>query len=309
MKKSRYTPKRPPTKNFPHGQIPKDRTQSSKKEAAFDTRSFSTGKANSQSGLKDLNAKGPREPKISVPKNWRHVAGTHAITELIHKRPRSVQSVLIQNNWKSSADLRDLVDLLNSKKIKFEEKPEAALFPFCNSHQGAIAFSNETIEFEYQQYDWGHHGLVLALDGVEDPHNLGAVLRTSWLMGVNGILIPDDRAVGLTATAHKVACGGAEHVPLYRNNQFQQPFETLKQQGFWVYGLDHKATKTIYDMKFPEKVVLVLGAEDKGMRSTTEKLCDELICIPQASAGASYNVSVSAALAIAETKRQWNQKK
>ena len=311
MRKPSFKPKRSPTKNFAHGSKPpgKGPAPARKKDAAFDTRPFSTGKHKSQSGLKDLDDNGPRAPQMTVPKSWRHVAGTHAIMELINTRPKTVQTILLQNNWKSSAELREMVDIATKAKIKIEEKPEAALFPFCHSHQGAIAFSNENLEFDYENTIWDDHGLVIALDGVEDPHNLGAVLRTGWLMGANGVIIPDDRAVGLTATAHKVACGGAEHVPIYRNNQFQKSFENLKEACFWVYGLDHKATKTIYDIKFPEKVVLVLGAEDKGLRTTTEKLCDELICIPQVSAGASYNVSVSAALAIAETKRQWAAKK
>ena len=251
----------------------------------------------------------PRESKLAFPRSWRSVAGTHAIKELLHQRPQSVQVVFLQNNWKTSADLREIVEKLETKKIKFEEKTESQLFQLCHSHQGAIALSNETPEFKYEDLGWENHGLVLALDGVEDPHNLGAVLRTGWLMGAAGIIIPDDRAVGLTATVSKVACGGAEHVPIYRHNQFQKPFETLKQAGFWIYGLSHKAKKTIYDIKFPEKVIWVLGAEDKGLRTTTEKLCDELVSIPQISAEASYNVSVSAALALAETKRQWNLKK
>ena len=83
----------------------------------------------------------------------------------------------------------------------------------------------------------------------------------------------------------------------------------LKKEGFWVFGLSHKAEKTIYDMQIPEKVIWVLGAEDKGLRGTTEKACDELVSIPQASPEASYNVSVSAALALGETKRQWAKKK
>ena len=287
--KSKLAPPPPPLKN-----------SKTKNDAA-------TTHQRDQRDSRDLKA--PREPKATFPKSWRHVAGTHAIKELLLKRPKSVQAVLVQNTWKSSADLREIVDSLNTLKIKFEEKSEAQLFQLCHSHQGAVAFSNETPEFKYQDLGWQNHGLIVALDGVEDPHNLGAVLRTSWLMGVHGVITPDDRAVGLTATVSKVACGGVEHVPIYRNNQFQQPFETLKQAGFWVYGLSHRAKKTIYDIKFPEKVIWVLGSEDKGLRSTTEKVCDELVSIPQLSADASYNVSVSAALAIAETKRQWNSKK
>ncbi len=247
--------------------------------------------------------------KPSYPRNWRQVTGSHAISELMNTHPKSVQVVLLQSNWRSSAELRALSEQLEAKKIKIEEKSEQQLQEISRSHQGAVAFSDLNLEFDYQNYDWGTNGMVLALDGVEDTHNLGAIIRTSWLMGVNGVIIPEDRAVGLTATVHKVASGGVEHVPIHRTNQFATPFETLKKAGFWVFGLSHKAEKTIYDMNIPEKVIWVLGAEDKGLRTTTEKACDELVSIPQLSPNASYNVSVAAALALGETKRQWAKKK
>lgn len=250
-----------------------------------------------------------RKPdKLVYPKNWRQITGTHAISELMAMHPKSVQVVLLQSNWKSSADLRSLAEKLEFRKIKIEEKSEQQLQEISRSHQGAVAYSDLNLSFEYQTFNWNKNGLIVALDGVEDTHNLGAVLRTSWLMGVNGLIIPEDRAVGLTATVHKVACGGVEHVPVHRTNQFATPFEALKKAGFWVFGLSHKSEKTIYDMKMPDKVIWVLGAEDKGLRGTTEKVCDELVSIPQLSPNASYNVSVSAALALGETKRQWAQK-
>lgn len=240
----------------------------------------------------------------TFPKNWRQVAGTHAINELIRVRPKSVKHFLIQKNWSSSADLRALVELLQKSGISFEEKSDLELQKICHSHQGAVAFSDATPVFNYNDSGWQQHAIVLALDGVEDPHNLGAILRTSWLMGINGVITPEDRAVGLTATVHKVACGGVEHVPMAQINNFSEPFQKLKEAGFWVFGLSHKAEKTIYDMKIPDKVVWVMGAEDKGLRVTTERSCDELVSIPQADANASYNVSVATALVLAETKRQ-----
>lgn len=250
-----------------------------------------------------------KSDKPQYPRSWRQVAGTHAIMELLSVHPKSLQTVLLQANWRSSAELRELADLLEAKKIKIETKSEQQLQDICRTHQGAVAFSDLTLEFDYENTVWEDNGLVLALDGVEDTQNLGAILRTGWLMGVDGLIIPEDRAVGLTATVHKVACGGVEHVPIHRANQFATPFEALKQAGFWVFGLSHKADKTIYDLNIPEKVVWVLGSEDKGMRSTTEKACDELVSIPQLAPNASYNVSVSAALALGETKRQWMKKK
>lgn len=245
----------------------------------------------------------PKAP--AYPKSWRQVTGTHAVKELLDTHPKSVQVALLQADFRSSGDLRELHERLESKKIKIELKSSQQLDEISRSHQGAVAFSNLNLEFEFQNFPDKSHGLVLALDGVEDTQNLGAVLRTGWLMGIDGVIIPEDRAVGLTATVHKVACGGVEHVPICRTNQFNVPFESLKKQGFWVFGLSHKAQNSIYDLKIPEKVVWVLGAEDKGLRSPTEKACDELVSIPQLSVNASYNVSVSAALALAETKRQW----
>lgn len=242
---------------------------------------------------------------ISFPKNWRQVAGSHAITELIKVRPKSIKQLLLQNNWKTSADLRDLVDLCKTMKLNIEEKSDAELQKICPSHQGAVAFSDHKLEFNYQDSGWKKNELLLALDGVEDPHNLGAIMRTSWLMGVSGIILPADRAVGLTATVHKVACGGVEHVPTVQTNNFAESFKKLKEDGFWVFGMSHKATKTIYDLKMPERVVWVMGAEDKGLRIPTERACDELVSIPQIDANASYNVSVASALALAEAKRQW----
>ena len=243
---------------------------------------------------------------VSFPKSWRQVAGTHAIRETLKIRPKSIKAVFLQKGWNSSQDLRDLTEDLKKFKVSFEEKTDSDLQKICPSHQGAVLFSDQTPEFDFHQSGWESESLLLALDGVEDPHNLGAILRTSWLMGVSGVIVPEDRAVGLTATVHKVACGGVEHVPLAKTNNFTEPFKTLKEAGFWVFGMSHKAKKTIYDLQIPEKVIWVMGAEDKGLRIPTERACDELVSIPQLSADASYNVSVATALAIGETRRQWN---
>lgn len=264
-------------------------------------------KSNSSS-RSNQGARGQND-KNAYPKSWRQVSGTHAIMELLRIHSGSVQVVLVQSNWRSSSDLRELMDVVQAKKIKVEEKSDQQLQDISRSHQGAVAFSNLNLEFDFQPLAEKKKSLILALDGVEDTQNLGAILRTGWLMNVDGLIIPEDRAVGLTATVHKVACGGAEHVPLHRANQFSAPFAELKEMGFWVFGLSHKAKKSIYDLEIPDKVIWVLGAEDKGLRSPTEKACDELVSIPQSSPQASYNVSVSAALALGETKRQWMKKK
>lgn len=241
----------------------------------------------------------------SIPKAWRMIAGTHAIRECLNVHPDSIKLVIFDRNWESQGDLREIFEVVQSKRIPTEERSSGELEKVCYSHQGCVIYSSYLPTFDVHGQTWAHHSLIVALDGVEDPHNLGAVLRTSWLTSAAGMIIPSDRAVGLTATVHKVACGGVEHVPVLVTQNFAEAFKPLKDAGFWVFGLSHKAKKTIYDLKMPEKVVWVLGAEDKGLRITTERACDELVSLPQVSADASYNVSVAAGMALAETQRQW----
>lgn len=244
----------------------------------------------------------------AINKSWRQITGTHAVKEALHIRAQSIKLAYVQVNLTNSPEVKELLAVFRDNRIRVEERSEIELSKICAAHQGVVIFSDYNPAFDYTVQDWKDQSMIVALDGVEDPHNLGAILRTSWLMGVDGLVIPQDRAVGLTPTVHKVACGGVEHVEIARINNFTEPFEALKEAGFWVYGLSHKATKSIYDIQYPEKVVWVLGAEDKGLRTTTERICDELVSIPQASADASYNVSVATAMALAETKRQWLKK-
>jgi 23S rRNA (guanosine2251-2'-O)-methyltransferase len=242
--------------------------------------------------------------KLEIPKNARIVIGTHAILEAIAAHPQACQELWLRQGWESSQDLKKIQTELKPLGVQPVVKAESILDRFGGSHQGAVLFMSSAPEIEWDEVHRAAEGTLIVLDGIEDPHNLGAILRTSWLMGVKGVLIPEDRAVGLTATVHKVACGGAEHVPVETTGNFASPLEELKKQGYWIFGLSHEGKKTIFDLKIPEKVVWCIGAEDKGLRTTTERLCDELVSIPQASAAASYNASVATAIALTETLRQ-----
>lgn len=242
--------------------------------------------------------------EISIPKNWRVIAGHHAIREAFAVSKGAAEELWLQAGWESSGELREWAELAKHSKIKVEIKSESILERLCHSHQGAVLLVSARPELDYLALSEKNRSIFVFLDGIEDPHNLGAIFRTSWLMGVDGIFVPEDRAVGLTATVHKVACGGVEHVPLVQDNQFAAAIERLKTEGYWVFGLSHKAEKSIYEFKLPEKVVWMIGAEDKGLRTSSERLCDELVSIPQVAAAASYNASVAAAMALAETYRQ-----
>ena len=251
------------------------------------------------------NPKERRDGYIPEPKGGRLVMGQHAINEVLKVRPKSIAGLVLRDRWEHSEELRELESDCRKLGIKVETRNEAAL-DRVGTHQGAMLQVNGVPEFDIESLQDKATASLLVLDGVEDPHNLGAVLRTAWLMGVSACIIPEDRAVGLTPVVHKVASGGVEHVPVVRVQNFANFFSDLKEQGFWIFGLSHESKGTIFDLKVPEKVVWVLGAEDKGMRVTTERLCDELVRIPQISADASYNVSVSAAIALTESFRQQN---
>lgn len=239
-----------------------------------------------------------------IPRDWRIVIGTHAINEVIKVRPRQIKGMWIRQGWDHSGDLRELYSLAQEHNIKVDIKADNVIEKFGSSQQGAAVFLNETPEFDLNKLDNFEKSIVLMLDGIEDPHNLGAIVRTSWLTGVHGIIIPEDRAVGLTPTVHKVACGGVEHVPVESTTNFANYAEELKKKNYWIFGLSPHGKRSIFELDLPEKVVWAIGAEDKGLRVTTERLCDELVFIPQASSSASYNASVATAMALTETLRQ-----
>jgi 23S rRNA (guanosine2251-2'-O)-methyltransferase len=246
----------------------------------------------------------PRFSENSIPREWRVVIGTHAINEALRVRPKAVKGMWLRQGYEASGDLRDMYDLALKGKVKVDLKAESVIDKFGPSHQGAALFLDKAPTLDLKSLASAEKSIVLILDGIEDPHNLGAILRTSWLVGGHGVIIPEDRAVGLTPTVHKVACGGAEHVPVEETTNFAKYAEQFKEMGYWIYGLSPRGKRSIFELELPEKVVWAIGSEDKGMRVTTERLCDELVYIPQESDSASYNASVATAMALTETLRQ-----
>lgn len=271
---------------------------SAKMPFAVSAKKFNRNKGGSE--RRELSAKQSRD---LVAKDQRVVIGTHAIAEVLRVRPRAIQQAWLKQGWETSQDLSDLHGHLKGLKIKIEVKAIGVLDRF-GGHQGAALMLKEVPELNWSLLKEKAVSKILLLDGIEDPHNLGAILRTGWLMGVDAVLLPQDRSVGLSPGVHKVACGGAEHVPVEICGNFANTLEELKKIGYWVFGLSHLGKKSIFDLKLPEKIVWAIGSEEKGLRVTTERQCDELVYIPQASAAASYNASVAAAIALSETTRQ-----
>ncbi len=150
----------------------------------------------------------------------------------------------------------------------------------------------------------GHPPFLLVLDGVQDPHNLGACLRTADAAGVDAVIVPKDRAVGLTATVHKVACGAAQTVPLVRVTNLARTLRYLRDAGVWLVGTAGEGTRTIHQIDLTGPLALVMGAEGKGLRRLTREHCDLLASIPMHGVVESLNVSVATGICLYEALRQ-----
>jgi 23S rRNA (guanosine2251-2'-O)-methyltransferase len=146
--------------------------------------------------------------------------------------------------------------------------------------------------------------LVVVLDGVEDPHNLGAIIRTAHAAGAGGIVIPERRAAGVTDVVAKAAAGALEHVQLTRVTNINRTLEDLKERGYWIYGLDERGTETYDQVEYAAPTAIVLGGEGKGLHEQVRKHCDALVRIPMAGKISSLNVSVAAGIVLFEWRRR-----
>lgn len=241
---------------------------------------------------------------MSAPK-FRQVVGLHSVLEVFKVRPKAIEKVCLRSNWKDSRELTQIAELAKSLGKKIENLQESALDKITRVHQGVLIEVSETPELDLLQLKNKKKCMVLALDGVEDPHNLGAIIRTAWLMGVAGILLPESRVAPLSPTVAKVATGGLEHVPIKRVSSLGPVLLQLKELEFWILGLDAEAKSNIWQLKAPDRVVWVLGAEGHGLRKQTKGACDELLKLYQADEHHSLNVSVAAGMAMFEIIRQW----
>jgi 23S rRNA (guanosine2251-2'-O)-methyltransferase len=198
--------------------------------------------------------------------------------------------------------------------MKLIESTGARLTSMCGGmmHQGVVALVNPLIQArsvddvldQLEEAQSAQSPLILVLDGVTDPHNLGACLRVADGAGAHAVIAPKDHAVGINATVAKVASGAAETVPYLMVTNLARTLGELKERNIWVIGTSEDAEKTIHDLDLKGPVALVLGAEGDGMRQLTKKTCDELVRIPMLGAVESLNVSVASAVCLYEAVRQ-----
>lgn len=236
----------------------------------------------------------------------RIVVGIHSSREAIRIRPSKVSEIWLKEGADRSHDLKEFVDFAKSRQIRTKYQPDGVLSKLSTSHQGVCLYIDETPELDLESLgdNASERCVLVALDEISDPHNIGAALRSAWLLGAMALILPEMRSGSLTPSAAKVASGGAEHVPVVTTANLQIELNSLKDKGFWIYGLAGEASVPLNEVKFNERVVLVIGSEDKGLRTTTRKTCDELVSIPQTDEHASLNASVATAVALYEIRRQ-----
>ena len=245
--------------------------------------------------------------------------GFHAIGVRIKTAPASILEIHIEPT-RRDARMRQFVERIKEAGIRLIESDGMRLAKLCGSHghQGVVARVQALVQthsldellerLEASQADLPLaqrvQPLLLVLDGVTDPHNLGACLRVADGAGAHAVIAPKDHAAGINATVAKVASGAAETVPYFMVTNLARTLGELKERNIWVIGTSDTATQTVYDADLRGPVALVLGAEGDGMRQLTAKTCDQLVRIPMQGAVESLNVSVASGVCLFEAVRQ-----
>jgi 23S rRNA (guanosine2251-2'-O)-methyltransferase len=231
------------------------------------------------------------------------LAGVHPVQEAL-RAGRALDRLLIARGA-GGARLQEIIDLARERSVPIRFEPRAILDRAANgaTHQGVVAMAAAQRYAELEQVVNGAQLLVL-LDGVEDPHNLGAIIRTAHAAGAAAVLAPERRAAGITETVAKAAAGALEHLPVVRIGNVSQTLEELKSRGFWIYGLDERADALYSETDYATPTVFVLGGEGQGLHQLVKKRCDVLVRIPMSGAISSLNVSVAAGIALFEWRRR-----
>lgn len=234
--------------------------------------------------------------------------GFHAVLARVKTASSSMQEVLFDQQRKDKRMLQ-CIDKVRAAGVKTTAVDAERLEKAAGhrQHQGIVAFAQEveksTDVFELIERH-GKNTLLLVLDGVTDPHNLGACLRSADAAGAQAVLIPKDKSVGITSVVSKVACGAAETLPVMTVTNLARTLQEIQEAGVWCIGAAGEATDTLYDLDLKGPVAWVLGAEGDGLRRLTREKCDQLIQIPMVGSVESLNVSVASSICLFETLRQ-----
>lgn len=239
--------------------------------------------------------------------------GIHPVLEMLRKNPQLIREVTIEKS-KKSGKIQEIIQLAKKSKCKVHFAPQLKIAGGNDqtTHQGVMArikpFSTISLDELLSKYS-GNNPTLLALDNIQDPHNLGAIIRSASAAGVAGVIVTKDRTAPLSGTAAKTAAGALAHIDICLVANLSTTIKKLKDKGFWIYGAAGDADQTIFQTEFSGPICVVIGSEGKGIRSLVKKQCDFLISIPMQSSLDSLNASVAAGVVLFEIARQRIEKK
>ncbi len=231
------------------------------------------------------------------------LVGIHPVAEAL-RAGRPIERVLVAKGA-GGPRLQEIIDLARQSSTPLRFELRAALDRLAGSaaHQGVVALGAAQ---KYSSLDDVRERarMLVFLDGVEDPHNLGAVVRTAHAAGVDAVVIPERRAAGLTETVAKAAAGALEHLPIVRVGNLNRALDELKKSGFAIYGVDERGSQDYDQAQYASPAAIVLGGEGKGLHEMVRKRCDVVVRIPVAGKISSLNVSVAAGIVLFDWKRR-----
>jgi len=233
--------------------------------------------------------------------------GIHAVAEALRAYPEKIERICVERGQKN-ARIQEIIDLArqNHVRISFEERSWLDRKSEGSRHQGILCYAAEmaTLESEDIIAHAAFPGLLVVLDGIEDPHNLGAILRSAEAANADGVFLPLHRSAGLTAAAVKASAGAASHVKVARVANISRLIENLKDSSFWVVGLEAASEQPVWSVDLTVPLALVFGNEGAGLHRLVKEKCDFTVSLPIRGNVGSYNVSVAAGIALYEVLRQ-----
>ncbi len=237
------------------------------------------------------------------------IYGINPVSEILRSEGGNVRKIILAEGRKGE-DVKKILALASARGIAVEVRGREALDRQAGTtaHQGVLCLCGEFAYASLEEIIANRHpalpaSLVLLLDGIEDPQNLGSLIRTAHCFGANGVVIPRDRAAGITPAVIKASAGAAGYIPVSRVVNITQAIEFLKENGFWIYGTDASSDCDAGSVRFEGNVGLVMGSEGKGIRPLVRKHCDVLLSIPLFGRIDSLNVSVAAGILLHEIRR------
>ncbi len=231
------------------------------------------------------------------------LSGVNPVLEAL-RAGRPLERILVARGA-SGPRVQEIVETARRASVPLRFEPRQSLDRLAGSpaHQGVVALGAAKLYSELEDVASGSKLLVL-LDGIEDPHNLGAIIRTALAAGAGAVVVPERRAAGLTDVVAKAAAGALEYLPVVRVTNINRAIDYLKERGYWIYGLDERGSEDYHRVDYALPSAFVLGAEGKGLHQQVRKHCDVLVRIPMAGAISSLNVSVAAGVVLFEWRRR-----